>query len=140
MTEEKIRFYEKELYTPDYTPEPETILQAIIFPKVPQQLRILLFIGTDAEAEAAEKEIDATEAKQQEIIAGIFSRLQDGTITAAFTGDYNGGNFKLLTLDTHRPGIRITYFYKHLPTCHNSDMTPGKVADVFNSSGKIYIV
>ena len=136
MTEEKIAFYEKELYSADYTPEPEAVKEIIVFPHIPQDLRIKIFFD-DAEAE---QQVSTIEAEQEKIISGILRKIENRSALAAFTGDYNGGNFKLLTLDTHKPGIRITYFYKHLPTCHNSDMTPGKVADCFNGAGKIYIV
>lgn len=140
MTEEAIKRYERELYTGDEAPEPVTPAEVVNFPKVPQELRILLFTGNDEEAEEAEQKIETIEQNQQNIIKAILRKIATGTACAAFTGDYTAGHFQLLTEDTAAPGYRITHYYKHMPTCHESRQTAEKIADCFNSAGKIYIV
>lgn len=140
MTEEAIKRYERELYTGNEAPEPVQPAEVVNFPKVPQELRILLFTGNDEEAEEAEQKIEAIEQNQQNIIKAILRKIATGNACAAFTGDYTNGRYILLTEDTYKPGYRLTHFYKHLPTYHQSEQTPEKIADCFNSAGEIYIV
>lgn len=140
MTEETIKRYERELYTGDEAPEPVQPAEVVNFPKVPQELRILLFTGSDEETEEAEQKIEAIEQNQQDIIKAILRKIATGAARAAFTGDYTNGRYILLTEDTYKPGYRLTHYCKHLPTYHQSEQTAEKIADCFNSTGKIYIV
>ena len=136
MTEEAIKRYERELYTGDEALEPVQPAEVVNFPKVPQELRIL----SDEEAEEAEQKIETIEQNQQNIIKAILRKIATGTACAAFTGDYTNGRYILLTEDTYKPGYRLTHYYKHLPTYHQSEQTPEKIADCFSNAGEIYIV